>query len=141
LTSIANPQATAQKPVLQQVRSNPQAVPVDATPESRASAALAAIENRQAASVAAAAPAAESSSAASPSGPPASGYATPGGEHTYPYEVLKDRSRRPACVDPTMKEQYLCDDEFQALFKMDREAFNKLAEWKKKALKTPLLLF
>jgi len=131
----------ARKPVLQQMGSNPQAVPADATPESRASAALAAIENRQAASAAAAPTAEPSSSAASPSGPPASGYATPDGEHTYPYEVLKDRSRRPACVDPTMKEQYLCDDEFQALFKMDREAFNKLVEWKKKALKTPLLLF
>ncbi|RYG59551.1 hypothetical protein EON64_20110, partial [archaeon] len=37
----------------------------------------------------------------------------------------------PPTVDPTKKEEYLSDAEFQKTFNMDRNAFKALAKWKR----------
>jgi hypothetical protein len=155
----------ASGPVLQQMGSNPQAAPNMNVPGStaapsagsasasvasvappaaggisaaeaadKATAALAAIRARQAAEAESAA------SAAAAQAPTASLYADPSSK-TYPYALLKDKNARPADVDPSKKELYLTADEFTSLFKLTKEEFGKLPEWRKKALKTPLMLF
>jgi len=47
----------------------------------------------------------------------------------------------PETVDPERKEEYLSDDEFRAVFKIDRDDFNTLPEWKKNNLKKLYGLF
>jgi hypothetical protein len=55
---------------------------------------------------------------------------------------LTDRAfALPAGVDASRKEQYLADDEFVAVFKVDKEAFGKLAAWKQAAEKKKAGLF
>jgi len=61
------------------------------------------------------------------------------GSKTYDLEVLK-RSF-PEGVDPTKKEQYLSDEVFSQVFKMDKTAFNALKEWKRKDMKKQAGLF
>lgn len=59
----------------------------------------------------------------------------------YPHSVLKDKDTKPADVDPSKKEQYLSDEEFQQLFGMARDAFAKLAGWRRDDLKKKVGLF
>jgi hypothetical protein len=136
-------------PVFQQIGSNPQAAPDmpaaapakqtdPAEAAAKAEAALATIRAKQAAEAAAKEAAAAASASGSSSG--ASAFADPTST-TYPYSILKDKNAKPADVDPTKKEQYLSDAEFQELFKQSKADFGKLPEWRKKALKTPLMLF
>ncbi len=60
-------------------------------------------------------------------------------ENVFAYEELKDKF--PKGVDPTKKEEYLDDDEFEKLFGMSRDAYTKLPLMKKKTLKKKLGLF
>lgn len=47
--------------------------------------------------------------------------------HKFPHEDLKGF---PEGVDPTRKEAYLSDSDFQALFGMNLAAFYELKKWK-----------
>ncbi len=47
----------------------------------------------------------------------------------------------PNDVDPSRKEAYLSDSDFKDLFKMDREAFDALPQWKQVNMKKSLRLF
>lgn len=47
----------------------------------------------------------------------------------------------PEGVDPSRKEQYLSDKEFDSVFKMNKDAFNKLPAWKRDNLKKAANLF
>lgn len=62
---------------------------------------------------------------------------------TYPYSVLVKGSGTslPSEVDPSKKEQYLSNEEFQIYFKMDKETFASLAPWKQETLKRSAKLF
>jgi hypothetical protein len=131
--------------VQQQMGSDPQAVPSasaavapapsqsSAAADEKAAAALAAIKARQEAQNAAPAPS-DASGASS-----ASSYADPS-VTKYSHEQLKG-ANRPADVDPSRREAYLSDADFQALFKTSRDDFNKLAEWKRKQQKQAQGLF
>ena len=44
-------------------------------------------------------------------------------------------------VDRATLEKYLTDEEFQKVFKMDREKFYKLPDWKRQDLKARAKLF
>ena len=57
---------------------------------------------------------------------------------TYTYDELLTR---PANCDPCALETYLSDEEFATIFKMDKEAFNKLAKWKRDGEKKKVKLF
>jgi len=57
----------------------------------------------------------------------------------FTYDALK--AGNPPGVNPLKKEEYLSDDVFLKMFKMDKPAFAALPEWKKKRLKTKLSLF
>jgi hypothetical protein len=56
----------------------------------------------------------------------------------YSYEELKNKQPN---VDPTIKEQHLYSEEFQAVFGMTPAAFVKLAKWKQSTLKKEKGLF
>lgn len=58
---------------------------------------------------------------------------------THAYEVLKKGC--PEGVDPTKKESYLSDAEFQSVFGMDKAAFYALKDWKRKDIKKAKGLF
>jgi len=57
------------------------------------------------------------------------------------YEVLKSRSFNRKDVDPAKLESYLSPNEFQKVFKMSREKFDKLKGWKRVQLKKRHKLF
>lgn len=61
----------------------------------------------------------------------------------YPLADLlhKDVERLPEGVNPTCKELYLKDDEFEELFKMNRESFTSMPQWKQQSLKKQAGLF
>ena len=44
-------------------------------------------------------------------------------------------------MDASRREEYLSDEDFQQVFRMDRDAFAKLPAWKRKNLKTSAKLF
>jgi len=54
---------------------------------------------------------------------------------------LKNNASLPETVDLTMKEAYLTDEEFEATFKMAREAFSALPKWKQAGMKKKVGLF
>lgn len=58
---------------------------------------------------------------------------------SYSLDVLQ--TSLPANVDPTRKEDYLSDVDFQEVFQMDRERFQNLAKWKRIEMKKAKLLF
>lgn len=60
-------------------------------------------------------------------------------ENVFPYSELKNKF--PKGVDPTIKEYYLDDDEFEKIFGMTLDQFEKLAPFKKRAMKVKLGLF
>mmetsp|Transcript_81364 Transcript_81364/g.178888 ORF Transcript_81364/g.178888 Transcript_81364/m.178888 type:complete len:247 (-) Transcript_81364:179-919(-) len=53
----------------------------------------------------------------------------------YPYEALKGGGNRPDDVNPSCKEQYLSEEEFQTVFGMSLADFAKLAKWKQQNMK------
>jgi small GTP-binding protein len=92
--------------------------------------------------VAAAASADESASASSKASASSSlSYADPSSVK-YSLEQLKANAEtRPADVDPARREAYLSDAHFREVFKMERDAFDKQAEWKRKQQKQAVGLF
>ncbi|XP_074648526.1 advillin-like [Tubulanus polymorphus] len=61
-------------------------------------------------------------------------------DQTYPLDVLKQKFV-PDTIDPTSKEMYLSDEDFQSVFQMSKDDFGKLKEWKKVQLKKQKGLF
>ena len=61
----------------------------------------------------------------------------------YPLAVLqeKDPEKLPADVDPIQKELFLHDSEFARVFKMERQAYESLPEWKRHSLKKSAGIF
>jgi small GTP-binding protein len=60
----------------------------------------------------------------------------------YSLEQLKANAEtRPADVDPARREAYLSDADFREVFKMERDVFDKQAEWKRKQQKQAVGLF
>jgi villin 1/advillin len=59
---------------------------------------------------------------------------------TYSYQDLLSENYG-ASVDRTKLEIYLADDEFEQVFKMNREDFSKLPDWKQQKLKQEVYLF
>ena len=55
--------------------------------------------------------------------------------------VAELQAGTPDRVDPSKKEQYLADEEFQKIFGMDKAAFSKLAKWKQQFQKKKNKLF
>lgn len=53
----------------------------------------------------------------------------------------KDPEKLPADVDPLHKEMFLHDKDFVRLFKMDRQAFESMPEWKRHQLKKNVGIF
>eukprot|EP01031_Cornospumella_fuschlensis_P032521 gene32521-39321_t len=76
--------------------------------------------------------------AAAPPAAPAASYPapTPG---SFNLEQLK--GALPSSVDPTRKEEYLSDADFQKAFGMDRNAFKALAKWKRDDAKKKVGIF
>uniref|UniRef100_A0A7M4E6E8 Actin-binding LIM protein 2 n=1 Tax=Crocodylus porosus TaxID=8502 RepID=A0A7M4E6E8_CROPO len=66
-------------------------------------------------------------------------------ENIYPYETLivtnRVRVKLPKDVDRTRLERHLSPEEFQEVFKMSIEEFDRLALWKRNDLKKKALLF
>eukprot|EP00927_Polykrikos_kofoidii_P084058 TRINITY_DN8761_c0_g1_i1.p1 TRINITY_DN8761_c0_g1~~TRINITY_DN8761_c0_g1_i1.p1 ORF type:complete len:488 (-),score=76.49 TRINITY_DN8761_c0_g1_i1:107-1429(-) len=56
-------------------------------------------------------------------------------------ELRAPIAERPADVDPSMREAYLADEEFQQVFEMTAGEFSKLPKWKQQALKKANDLF
>ena len=57
----------------------------------------------------------------------------------FPYSELK--STFPTGVKGSHKEAYLSDEEFESVFKMSRQAFEALKDWKQTDLKKKFGLF
>ena len=55
--------------------------------------------------------------------------------HVYPLSMLMAGMQWPADVDPAHRDQYLSNDEFEAVFGMSRAAFGDLPQWKGRQLK------
>jgi hypothetical protein len=60
-------------------------------------------------------------------------------KNKFPYAELKAKTAKG--IDPSCREFYLNDDEFNKLFGMNKEKYMNVAEWKKKNLKQKLDLF
>jgi hypothetical protein len=58
-----------------------------------------------------------------------------------PYLTLKDAGDLPSGVDPAKKEMSLSDEEFDAIFGMDKATFASLAPWKRNVKKKEVGLF
>ena len=66
----------------------------------------------------------------------------PGGEYSFNYEELKvSADKLPSGIDPTKREQYLKDDEFEKVLGSPRGEFAKLKPWKQAQLKKVAGLF
>lgn len=59
----------------------------------------------------------------------------------YDYKTLIKTDNLPSGVDPARKEVHLVDSEFQDVFKMSRDAFDDLPQWRQVALKKKVGLF
>uniref|UniRef100_A0A8B9R3J0 HP domain-containing protein n=1 Tax=Anas platyrhynchos TaxID=8839 RepID=A0A8B9R3J0_ANAPL len=68
---------------------------------------------------------------------------TPAKLETFPLHVLVNTAAEdlPRGVDPSRKEQHLSDQDFQAVFGMNRSAFGNLPVWKQQNLKKEKGLF
>jgi hypothetical protein len=61
---------------------------------------------------------------------------------SHPYsELIKPADQLPEGVDPTQREQYLSDAEFEQYFKMSKTEFNAMPKWKAAGLKKKVKLF
>ncbi|KAJ7380494.1 Villin-1 [Desmophyllum pertusum] len=60
----------------------------------------------------------------------------------FPLEVLQRKGEDlPEGVDPTKKEMHLDDDKFEEMFKMSKNEWEKVPQWKKNQCKKSLDLF
>ena len=59
----------------------------------------------------------------------------------FPYEKLKKQNNYDKNIDIKNRELHLSDSEFEKIFSMSKDEFNKLKDWKKKQLKKKYLLF
>jgi hypothetical protein len=59
----------------------------------------------------------------------------------FPLSCLVAGVKWPEGVDPTRREEFLCDTEFLAVFKISREQYSKLDKFKKIHLKKQVNLF
>mmetsp|Transcript_35083 Transcript_35083/g.60448 ORF Transcript_35083/g.60448 Transcript_35083/m.60448 type:complete len:94 (+) Transcript_35083:27-308(+) len=57
------------------------------------------------------------------------------------YKFLKSPGPYPEEVDPTIREQYLEDEEFEEVLGMTKAAFNETPKWKQQKLKEDAGLF
>ena len=88
------------------------------------------------------APAAPTNAPAVPPIPLTKAFSEPGGEYTFNYEQLKVAPEQlPAGIDPTKREQYLSDAEFEKVLGSPRSQFNALKPWKQQQLKKAAGLF
>ena len=72
----------------------------------------------------------------------AKAYSQPGGEYTLNYDALKVPAEQlPPEVDPTKREQYLSDADFEKVLGSPRAQFNALKPWKQAQLKKVAGLF
>jgi paxillin len=62
-------------------------------------------------------------------------------KQSVPYSALKSKDSIPDGVDPKCKEKYLSEEEFQSVFKMNREAFYAAPQWRQVKLKQDKGLF
>jgi hypothetical protein len=62
-------------------------------------------------------------------------------EKVFSYDLLKSKDDLPDGVDPRCKEKYLSEEEFQFLFKMNRDAFYTAPQWRQIKLKQEKNLF
>jgi len=61
---------------------------------------------------------------------------------TYPYDILKSNNyKMPKNIDKSRLETYLSDEDFQSIFKVDRENFYKQPVWKQRDMKKRVNLF
>ena len=60
---------------------------------------------------------------------------TSASRHMYPLYMLMTGMQWPADVDPAHRDQYLSNNEFEAIFGMTRAAFGDLPQWKGRQLK------
>ena len=65
-------------------------------------------------------------------------YADPRRYRLTAYELLSGECE---LVDPTMKEQYLSEGEFENIFGMTKWTFNQMPEWKRRNLKAKVGFF
>jgi gelsolin len=65
---------------------------------------------------------------------------TPGGSKVFAYDALVKMDGT-AGIDMARKESYLSEREFETVFGLTRDAFEKLAEWKRKDAKKKVGLF
>merc|ERR1712087_335636 len=61
-------------------------------------------------------------------------------EYSLPYEELK-KADVPEGVDPTKKEQYLSDTDFEKILGSPRDVFKQMKAWKQQQLKRAAGLF
>lgn len=59
----------------------------------------------------------------------------------FPLSCLVAGVKWPEGVDPSRREEYLCEKEFEAVFKMNREQYSKLDKYKRIELKKHANLF
>ena len=59
----------------------------------------------------------------------------------YPLEALKQGVEWPKEVNPAKREQFLSPDDFEKVFNMSKEDFNKLDKFKRERLKKEQSLF
>jgi Villin headpiece domain len=64
-----------------------------------------------------------------------------GGVACYPYSMLRAGADWPADVNPVQRDRHLTEDEFAAVFGMQRHAYDKLPAWKRLQLKQEKQLF
>jgi len=58
----------------------------------------------------------------------------------YSYAELTSESL-PRGADPTQKEVYLSDEEFESIFKMKKEDYEKIPSWRRETLKKKVGLY
>eukprot|EP00948_MAST-09A_sp_MAST-9A-sp1_P000587 g587.t1 len=63
------------------------------------------------------------------------------GKLIHTYDSLKRGQYDSRIVDPTRREQYLSDEDFNKIFGMDMESFNKLKKWRQQKVKREVDLF
>jgi hypothetical protein len=61
--------------------------------------------------------------------------------NTYPYTALRSGLKWPSNVDPTRREDFLNDDDFQQCFKMSKEEFRRLPLYLRQRMKKDKELF
>eukprot|EP01013_Petalomonas_cantuscygni_P025247 TRINITY_DN47138_c0_g1_i1.p1 TRINITY_DN47138_c0_g1~~TRINITY_DN47138_c0_g1_i1.p1 ORF type:complete len:264 (-),score=45.22 TRINITY_DN47138_c0_g1_i1:208-999(-) len=85
-------------------------------------------------------PAPAAAAAPAKAAPPAVGKEA-AGKHTYAELKVPGSTLTTPDIDPSVREAYLSDAEFRTVLEMDRDAFQKLAKWKRDGIKKAKGLF